>query len=140
MTVSQGKSTQRGAILAVTLACLVVVGLLMAVTVQRFVVHHRRAAQREQQMRAFWVCESALSRAVGQLAVKPDYQGETWEIPADRLDGGMSAVAQIQVHPSAAGNQKRKVAVEMHCRLDNENRIVSRRQIEVTLPLSGDSP
>lgn len=56
-------------------------------------------ARREAQ--TLWLLDAGCSRARAQLAGGAAYAGETWEIPADQLDGRHAARVAIAVEPAA---------------------------------------
>jgi Tfp pilus assembly protein PilX len=73
--------TRHGAALVVALICLLLVGVLAATLARSAVLQHDQVLQEQWQIQAESLAASALDRAAVQLAIDPDYSGETW-LPA----------------------------------------------------------
>jgi type II secretory pathway pseudopilin PulG len=99
-------------ILAMVLVALLIVMLLGAALANAFIARRQLVRHSEQQQQAFWLAESAMQRAVYRLANDPEYQGETWQVPADDLGGTYVGVAIIQVDAIAEADTERRITVE----------------------------
>jgi Tfp pilus assembly protein PilX len=103
---------RRGAVLALVLVCLMV-AMALLVSIAKLAAGGRRMVQAEaQQVQAAWLAESGLQRAAAQLAADPDYQGETWSLPAELLPGTRPAAVKIEVQPVPAQPDQRLVRVQ----------------------------
>lgn len=91
---------RRGAASIVALAGLVLVTLISAVMLKSSLARRDRARLEAYLIQADWLVEAGLERAYVQLSEDREYQGETWEIPAESL-GGRHAIVQIKVDSSA---------------------------------------
>lgn len=101
-----------GMILAMVLVALLIVMLLGAALANAFLARRQLVRHSEQQQQAFWLAESAMQRAVYRLTNEPEYQGETWQVPADDLGGTYFGVAIIQVDAIAAADTELRITVE----------------------------
>ena len=119
---------KRGAVLAVTLACLLVVTMLGGLLLRALLLERRQSARRTRQVQTMWLAESAVARARAQLARAPDYAGETWTIAAGTLGDRWPATVTIRVAPVDAQPQARTIIVEAVYPDDPEHRIVQRRE------------
>ncbi len=87
---------RRGAASVVALAALVLLTMVSALMLKTSLARIELARLEENRLQADWLLEAGLERAIVQLAIDNDYQGETWKIEAESL-GGRSAVVQIKV-------------------------------------------
>jgi hypothetical protein len=137
----RGISVRRsGAILAMTLVCLLVVGALGAMLVQSALREAQQSRQREQQLQTLWLVESGLDRGLARLAASSDYTGETWQIAADALGGRDAATVGIVVETIEENTAARRITVEAIYPDDPQHRIVQRRTIQVELLPTGEEP
>ena len=120
---------KRGAVLAVTLVCLLVVTMLGGLLLRALLLERRQSAQRSRQAQTMWLAESAVARARARLAATPDYAGETWTITAETLGDRWPATVTIRVAAVDASPQARTIVVEAVYPDDPEHRIVQRREV-----------
>ena len=140
-TARTGRTKRRsGVILAAVLISLFVVLLVGAELTRAIVTHHRHTHLAESQQQSFWLAESAFQRAAHALARSPDYEGETWRIPADVLGAGSPGVAIIQIEPAADPDTGRVLRVQAYYPEDGPHRILHEREMSVDLPSPGGSP
>ncbi|HPM82962.1 MAG TPA: hypothetical protein PLF81_19800 [Candidatus Anammoximicrobium sp.] len=119
----------RGVILAAVLLSLLVVMMLGAELTEAIVQHHRQSRLAEDRQQALWIAESALQRAAHALAKSPDYQGETWRVPAEVLGSGRAGVAAIAVKPAAGSATQRRIAVQAYYPDDPVQRTLYEREM-----------
>jgi hypothetical protein len=129
-----------GAVLAMTLVCLLVVGSLGVLLLRSALHEVQRSRVREHQLQALWLVESGLDRGLARLAASADYSGETWQIPADDLSGEHAATIRIRVEPIEELPEARRIAVEAIYPDESLHRIVQRRTVQVTLLSPGGDP
>jgi hypothetical protein len=66
-----------------------------------------RLASQQFQLQAARLAEAGVHRAVERHAADPQYQGETWSVPADQLDKTHSAEVRIRIALSPGANTTR---------------------------------
>lgn len=101
-----------GMILAMVLVALLVVMLLGAALVNVFLAQRQLVRHHEHQQQAFWLADSALHRAAHRFANEPGYEGETWQVPADDLDGTHTGVAAVRVEAVAEAESGHRIIVD----------------------------
>jgi len=69
---------RRGAILAMALVTLMIVGLLGGLVMQRFLAAHRQSRRELDQLQAEWLAEAAVARGLALREADAEYTGETW--------------------------------------------------------------
>ena len=95
---------RRGAALLVMMLCLLLVtialgSLLELAFAERTQVRHEQARQQ-----AEWLAESGVQRAVYQLALSVEYDGETWRMARSQLGGPDEGQVTIEVrHDDLSG-------------------------------------
>lgn len=75
---------RRGAVLAMALVTLLVVGLIAGLMVERYLATHRQGLREVQQLQAEWLAEAAVARGLAMRQADGEYSGETWRV--DLLD------------------------------------------------------
>jgi hypothetical protein len=131
---------RRGAVLAMLLACLLVVGSLGVLMLRQSLHEVGQSRTREQQLQTLWLVESGLERGVARLASSSDYSGETWHIAADELNGHDAASVRIVIEPIEDIPLARRVTVEAIFPDKPLHRIVQRRTIQIELLSPGGDP
>lgn len=132
-TDSKNRRPRLGVILAAVLIGLLVVVLVGGELTRALVIHHKQSRVLEDRQQSFWLAESALQRATYALASSPDYQGETWRVPADVLGAGRAGVATIQVESVSDPEPGRRIHVEAYYPEDTMHRILCQRKLFVNL-------
>jgi Tfp pilus assembly protein PilX len=122
-----------GGVLAMTLVCLLVVGLLGFLLLRSALHEVQRSRVREHQLQALWLVESGLDRGLARLAASAEYSGETWQIPAEDLSGEHAATVLIRVDRIEDLPDARQIAVEAIYPDESLHRIVQRRTVQVAL-------
>lgn len=96
---------RRGVTTVAVLICFVVLALVVASLVKLGVAYRDQVRTAERRLQAEWLAEAGVDRALARLSHDADYEGETWEIPADALgepsaqtaEQGPAAVVLIEV-------------------------------------------
>ena len=96
---------RRGTALAFTLAVVTVLSALALLVTRSFVTLHQQRTHQQRELQADFLVESGLERAAARLAASPEYQGETWELPAK--ESGLSANAQMVITIVEQSGKKR---------------------------------
>ncbi|MCA9141559.1 MAG: hypothetical protein KDB05_02180 [Planctomycetales bacterium] len=122
---------RNGLILAMVLVALLVVTLLGAALANAFVAHRQFARHREQQQQAFWIAESALQHAAYRLATEPDYEGQTWEVTAEKLGSHHAGVAVIHIETGPERRQGYRIVVDASYPLNSKTQTVQHRELIV---------
>jgi hypothetical protein len=131
---------RRGTLLV---AVLVSISLLMMLfTVWLRTVGQERRQVREQQCRiqAEYLADAAIGRAISQLAIAPDYQGESWRLPAESLGGRGSATVEIVVSPVADQPRSRSIRAVADFPSEGIDRARRSKVIRMVLKKPGDLP
>ena len=97
------RDSSSGFVLAFVLICLTVVTIALAAMIGRMSQGHRQIKQRQRQVQAQWLAESAIDRAAARLRRDPSYQGETWQLSPADLGDRWSAQISIQIEPPELG-------------------------------------
>jgi len=131
---NQYHTTKRqGAILAMALVCLLVVGIFSLSAARRLVDQHRLTTHQQYRLQSLWLAESAQRRAVAMLNLNRDYEGETWRIGPDTFANGKSGVAVIQVTTIATDHSQRQIVVESRYPDSDVFRVAHRMQVRIEL-------
>jgi type II secretory pathway component PulK len=97
-----------GAVLAIALTMVLVIGLLLGSLLQRVVREQRQMRVRHYQWQAQWLARSAMERAQAQLARDPEYTGETWQPDVAEEDG------EVVIEVDKDGAEGRVISVTAH--------------------------
>jgi type II secretory pathway component PulK len=101
----------RGFVTVAALVCLGLAGAIFVSLLQRLNTQRRDVDRLQRTVQARWLAESGLQRAAAQLADDAGYSGETWIIPADKLDGRQTAQVTIAVPGSAEEMSEHSIEV-----------------------------
>jgi len=104
---------RKGAVAVWGLACLMLVSFI-AVMLGKLALTGTRAVLREQrQAQCEWLVQSGWSLARTRLTENPEYQGETWNIPADEFGGSDKGQVIIEIIPrdGTADNPNRQIRI-----------------------------
>jgi Tfp pilus assembly protein PilV len=88
-----------GAALVVLIAVLAISLGLAGVWAQTIIRENRRMTEKQWRVQATRLAEAGLRRAAARRAGDPQFQEETWSIPADQLGGKYAAAVRIRVSP-----------------------------------------
>jgi type II secretory pathway component PulK len=120
------------------LVCLAVAGLIFAGLLRLVTLDHRRIEQRQRVVQAEWLVESALERAVAQLAADAKYAGESWKVSAEELSGKQSAAVELRVNPVEGQPAARSVRVEAQLGDAPGSLVRHNKQVTLHLPTGVD--
>jgi len=120
---------RRGAVLLVAIVCIAVASVIFLSLLRLSVAERRRVETEAWQVQAAWLAESGIERAAARLAADPEYQGETWALPADLLGGRYDAVVKIRVETIPDDEPRRLVHVEADYPDDPQNRARRSKQV-----------
>ncbi len=131
---------RRGLTSVAVLICLLVITLISGVLLKLGVAYRDQVRTKERGLQAELLAESGIERAFARLAQKPDYTGETWEIPADTLglaeptetEKGPAAVVTIRVEGPSAQGEDRIIRVQADYPPDPPRRIRHTREVVVS--------
>ena len=126
----------RGVILVAVLVALFVVTLLAATPLRAMLARQRQATVQQHQVQAMWLAQSAMNRARAALRDSADYQGASWQVPAEQLDGKNSGLAKIVVEQNGDMPNQRTIRVEALFPDDPVHRV--RHVSRVVLTISDD--
>ena len=129
---------RRGAILAAVLMTLLAIVWIGTELTRASVLRYRAAKEAEQRQQAFWLAESAVTRARDALRDDPRYAGETWNVAADVLGSGEKGHVVIAVESSTEESGSRQVLVQAYYPKDAVHRTMCTR--EFTVNSTGESP
>lgn len=109
-TTEDRTESRHGAILVATLICLMLISLLLGSILKTTVMYRRQVQRQDAQLQAVWLAESGFERAAAKLRSDPAYAGETWELPAELLDGRHAGEVVIRIE-AAEESPSRNVTV-----------------------------
>ena len=105
-------SRRRGSIMIGAAICLLLATMLLASALKLASTGRRQVRQDQLRMQANWLAEAGLERAAARLEAEAGYQGETWKIAANDLDGQHAGQVVIKVDPAEDAEDLRTVIVE----------------------------
>ncbi len=117
-----------GIVLAVVLVALLVVLLLGAAFVNMFVAQRKLVRQASQQQQALWIVEAAANRAVYRMSKDKEYEGETWQLPADALNSFTSGAATIRIEAIENPRKGHQISVNAWLSTGGNRRVVQHRE------------
>jgi Tfp pilus assembly protein PilX len=90
---------RRGSVMVAAAICLLLATLLLASALKLANTGRKQVRRDQLQLQANWLAEAGLERAASRLESEAGYQGETWKIVADELDGQHTGEVLIKVSP-----------------------------------------
>ena len=124
---------RRGAFTVVVLVCLLISTMVLASLLKIVLLHERQLGREFVRVQTNWLADSGLERAVGRLAVDPNFTGETWTIDAARLGGRDPAVVAIRIEQVESQPLQRLIVVEATYPAQGSEQARITRQATVTL-------
>jgi type II secretory pathway component PulK len=124
---------RRGAILAVTIVCLIVAVAMLTAILSEATARRRQTRVALWQVQAQWLAESGLERAAWRLAGDPNYSGERWTLPAEEFHGDAAAAVTIEVEAVAGQPRRRLVRAQADYPDDPHDRARQSKQTVVEL-------
>lgn len=134
-TIFSPPTNRRGAVLVVAMICTLLTAVILGTLLKIAVTRRQQSRAHVQALQAAWLAESGIERAVAQLAVNPDYPGETWQIPAKEFGGDYSGAVRIQVNPVEGQAAQRIIAIRADYPTDRQQRARKSKQIRITIPV-----
>lgn len=107
-------SRRRGAILVVALVCLLVVMSLVGGMIKGALRERRQLHQYRDLRQTNLLVEAGADRAAQRLAEDPDYRGETWRIPAEKITGLAPGEVTIEVARDEAAPDGDDATLRVH--------------------------
>ena len=101
---------RRGAVMAILIAVLVIVGVLAIGLTQLVVARHRLHLVQQRHQQTVELARAGARRAAAQLSRSPDYEGETWRVPADSIDGEDDASVFIEIASVEGDTELRSIS------------------------------
>lgn len=105
-----GRKVPRGVAALGVFVCLMVVSSLTALLVNDMWARVKEARHQRLFMQGDWLAASAIDRALQSLHRDAAYQGETWRIPPEELDGRHHA--EVLITLTQAGSERREIVVQ----------------------------
>ena len=90
----------RGVALIVVIVTISISLTLFGLWARNIVRDHRRVENHYFRAQAARLAEAGLKLAIARRAANPEFQEETWSIPAESLDGTHAATVQIRIQPT----------------------------------------
>jgi Tfp pilus assembly protein PilX len=87
----------RGVVLIVVIVTTSISLVLFGMWAQNMVKEHRRFANQQYRLQAIRLAEAGIRRAMARKSADPQFQEETWAVPAESLGGTHAANVQIRV-------------------------------------------
>jgi Tfp pilus assembly protein PilX len=91
---------RRGVALIVVIVTISISLTLFGLWARNIVRDHRRVENHYFRAQATRLAEAGLKLAIARQAANPQFQEETWAIPAESLDGTHTATVQIRLQPT----------------------------------------
>jgi len=123
---------RRGAILAMALVTLLVVGMIAGLMVQRYLAAHRQASREVQQLQAEWLAEAAVARGLALRQADEEYADEMWRVELPEPGG-----ATIRIEPAKQAGRIKIVVEARYPDHESQRALVERTY---TLPLTTAPP
>jgi hypothetical protein len=124
---------ERGSAMVAVLICFVLIVLICGAILKLGIVQRGQLKAEEVALQAEWLVESGLERAAAKLAGTPGYEGETWRISRQEMNGPAPGLVTITVDRPNGDAGKRRVTVMADYPSDSEGR--SRQHKTVTVDL-----
>ncbi len=121
-----------GLFMIVAMICLLLTSALLGTLLKMAVLGRQQAELDAYGLQADWLAESALDRALAKLAEQPGYQGETWTIPTEELDGLHRGQVAISLKPAASNG--REVEVIARFPAEGSQTVKRTKRLRVAMP------
>jgi Tfp pilus assembly protein PilX len=94
------RAQRRGVVLIVVIVTTSISLVLFGIWARNMVKEHRRFANQQYRLQATRLAEAGIRRAMARKSAEPQFQEETWTVPAESLGGTHAANVQIRAMPS----------------------------------------
>lgn len=128
----RSRTPKRGTILVVALVMLTFLLLLSAGLARAVMLIHQSGQRDERRQQAVLLAESGVQRGRQAVHAAAEYQGETWQVPAEVLGNGAAAEVVIRVDAPTESSMKRRIVVEANYPATGTERFQFRRETEIT--------
>lgn len=125
---------KHGAILVIVLVTMLVTFMLGVALVKKVLIHRQQIQVLNGQQQGLWLAEAGIQRAVRHLADQSDYEGETWEVPADVLGKPRSAQVTIEVTTQRDQPEVREIRVAVVLNDDRATSSGYQREYQYRMP------
>lgn len=132
-TAGPALSNRPGAVLVVVLICTLLASVILGTLLQLAATGRRQSRVHARSLQADWLAESGIERAAAQLSTNPDYKGETWQIPAEEINGRHAGIVKIEIGPLTGYAEKRNVLIRADFPAGDLQRIRKSKQIVINL-------
>ena len=128
---------RRGVVLIVVIVTTSISLVLFGMWAKNMVSEHRRFANQQFRLQATRLAEAGVRRAMARKFADPQFQEETWSVPADSLGGPHAANVQIRV---IQGDDATTVRYEATAQfpMGAARRAQITKRIELPIPPSGN--
>ena len=133
------RSSRRGAIAVIAMIAILIAISIGLGMVKTTLLERQETLRWQQQTQAEWLVEAGIERAVAQLETTPGYRGETWTLSADELGGRHEAQIVIELKSTGEADDEYQLTVIADYPADSEQRIRSRKVIEIPQSSNEDS-
>jgi hypothetical protein len=127
---------RRGTVIVVAAVFLFLATFLTVRLATTMTGEHRRMRQHERQLQSVWLAESGIERAVAQLQLNPNYEGEMWTRAAEATGQSFDGVVEIRIDRVGAAGPQRQVSVvaDYPAELPHRVRYAKTVAVDVTNP------
>lgn len=124
---------RKGMVVLTVLVALIVMGTFLSLGLRLLVTQRAHLRRESVSIQGTVLADSALQRAKLRLNEDPQFSGETWEIPKEKLEGG--GVVEIRISPIPEQADQRRISISATCPNDSSGiRIEKSVLFTVTVP------
>lgn len=122
--IASSKRGRRGSAIVPVLLCFVLILLISGGLLKIGLAQRGQIGSEERALQTEWLVESGIERAAAKLAVSADYQGETWNLTPDEMNGPWPGTVTISAARPEGNSRARRVtiAAEYPSGADRRNR------------------
>ncbi len=132
----RNRPQRRGVVLIVVIVTISISLTLFGLWARNIVNEHQRLAYQRFRLQAVRLAEAGVRRAIARRTADPQFEQETWTVPADQLGGKHAANVRVRAVPRDAPSTVRyEATAEYPAGAVRQARLT--RQIEVSIPPSG---
>lgn len=127
---------RRGSVVVIAMICLMLASFLV-MNLAKMTFANRSQQRKELQIeQAAWLTEAGVSRAVYHLRTNPNYEGETWTVAAEHLNGFETGEVTISV----SADDRSQVTVTTLYPAGSVAAVRRSKTITVSVPSTNGSP
>ncbi len=128
------RTRRKGLALVAVLVFAVVILMLLTAMTKALTRDQRQVRGAQNRLQASWLAESAVQRTVSSLKESPDYEGESWDVPADKFGNEDGASVVIQVEQGDESSTSRTVLIEARFPSQSIQSVLVVREFVIELP------